>query len=433
MRQMELIVKSVKGLRGEITVPGDKSISHRALIFTAIAEDKSSISNFLPAKDCLSTLNCLRSLGVKIEEISQTELVVHGVGLFGFKEPENILDVGNSGTTLRVLTGLLAGQDFFSVITGDDSVRQRPMKRVTAPLQEMGAEIWARKKGTRAPIAIKGTHLHGIVHTSIIPSAQIKTAILLAGLLADGKTIVSEETKSRDHTERMLDFLGADITFADKQIVVYGGKKLSSGLIEIPGDISSAAFFLVGALVLPESELLIKGVGINPTRTGLLNVLNKMGAEIEIINKKVKNEESQADILLKPSKLFATKVEGELIPRIIDELPIFAVAATQAVGLTVVKDAGELRVKETDRITAICSELKKLGAEIRESEDGFEIKGPTKLKGTWVKSYGDHRIAMALAIAGLIAEGETIIEDFECVEISFPDFEKVLKSITCAG
>lgn len=426
---MEFRIEKAKGLRGEIIVPGDKSISHRALIFTAIAEGESPIKNFLPAKDCISTLNCLKALGVKIEEKSPTELAVHGVGLFGFNEPEDILDVGNSGTTLRVLPGLLAAQDFFSVLTGDDSVRRRPIKRITGPLQEMGAEIWARKKGTRAPLAIKGSHLHGIVHTSIIPSAQVKSAILLAGLLAEGRTILIEETKSRDHTERMLDFLGSDITFEDKRVIVYGKRKLSSGTIEIPGDISSAAFFIAGALVLAESELVVNGVGVNPTRTGILDVLGKMGAEIELTNKKVKNEEPQADISIKFSKLFATQVGGETIPLIIDEIPVLAVVATQAIGQTVVKDAGELRVKETDRITAICSELKKLGADITEQEDGFKVKGPTKLKGTRVKSYGDHRIAMALAVAGLIAEGETIIEDFECTDTSFPGFEKLLRSV----
>ncbi|HAW60573.1 MAG TPA: 3-phosphoshikimate 1-carboxyvinyltransferase [Actinobacteria bacterium] len=426
---MELKINTAASLKGKIAIPGDKSISHRAIILGAMAEGDTTIVDFLPAADCLSTLKCMRALGVGVEELSSTNLVIHGVGANGFKEPGNVLDVGNSGTTLRILTGVLAGQDFFSVLTGDESVRRRPMDRVIAPLLEMGAEIWGRKNGTRAPISILGHSLHGISYTTTIPSAQVKTALLLAGLLAEGKTIVAEEFQSRDHTERMLEVMGADISVEGTTCTISGGGILRGAEIDIPGDISSAAFLIAGALIVPDSEVLIKDVGVNPTRTGVLDVLKEMGGRLERVSFSVKNGEPRSDMLVKSSKLSGTVIGGEKIPGLIDELPVLAVVATQAQGTTVVSGAQELRVKEADRISAICGELGNLGAQIEEREDGFIVEGPTALKGTVCDSHGDHRIAMALAIAGLVATGTTVIRGAECVDISFPGFEKTLRSL----
>ncbi|MEW6188876.1 MAG: 3-phosphoshikimate 1-carboxyvinyltransferase [Actinomycetota bacterium] len=427
---MELKIAKISGLRGVIKVPGDKSISHRALIIGSLTSGKTSILNFLSAADCLSTLACIQALDVRVEILKPGSLIIHGVGLHGLKEPQDVLNVGNSGTTLRVLPGVLAGQNFFSVLTGDQSIRRRPMDRVVDPLRQMGAQIWARNDGY-APIAILGRSLHGITYTMPISSAQVKTCLLLAGLLAEGKTIITEPHQSRDHTERMLKFLGADINIRGTSYSITGQSSLESGEISIPGDVSSTAFLIVGALITPQSELIIKDVGVNPTRTGALEVLKKMGAHIELEDFCVKSDEPRADILVKSSKLSGVTIGGEIIPRLVDELPVLAVAATQAEGITVVKDAQELRVKETDRISATCTNLRKLGADIEELEDGFIVKGPTKLKGTVCRSYGDHRMAMALSIAGLVAEGTTIIEGSECIDISFPGFEKALRDLIC--
>lgn len=425
---MDLKISQAQGLHGTIEVPGDKSISHRALLVGALAEGETRILGFLRAADTLSTLRCLEMLGVEIEE-KNTELVVHGVGLSGFKEPSDVLNVGNSGTTLRVLPGILAGQKFFSVLTGDDSVRQRPMDRVIRPLCEMGASIWAKDKGTRAPIAIQGEPLRSISYTTPIPSAQVKSAILLAGLLAEGETSVQEKSSSRDHTERILKAFGAKIDTRDRTSIIVGKSILKPIKINIPGDISSAAFFIVGALITSKSELVIKNVGMNPTRTGILEILSRMGARIEQMNNQVINGEPWADLVIKSSKLTATIIEKDLIPKLIDELPIIAIVATQAQGTTIVRDAQELRVKETDRISAMCSELKKLNADITEMKDGFIINGPCQLKGNRCSSYGDHRMAMALAIAGLVAGGETVVENAECIEVSFPGFQETLERV----
>ncbi|MDI6892771.1 MAG: 3-phosphoshikimate 1-carboxyvinyltransferase [Actinomycetota bacterium] len=426
---MDLKISAAASLKGKIAVPGDKSISHRAVILGAMAEGDTTVIDFLPAADCLSTLKCIRALGVEVEELSSTKLVIHGVGVSGFKEPGDVLDVGNSGTTLRVLTGVLAGQGFPSVLTGDESVRRRPMNRVIVPLLEMGAEIRGSENGTRAPISILGRPLRGISYTTPIPSAQVKTALLLAGLLAKGKTTVTEEFQSRDHTERMLKFMGADISVEGTTCAISGGRTLRGVEIYVPGDISSAAFLIAGALTVPESEVLIEGVGVNPTRTGVLDVLEEMGGRLKRVNFSVKSGEPRSDILVKGSKLSGTVIGGEKIPKLIDELPVLAVVATQAQGTTVVSGAQELRVKETDRISAICTELGKLGARIEEREDGFIIEGPTVLRGTVCDSHGDHRMAMALAIAGLVATGTTVIRGAECMDVSFPGFEKVLRSL----
>jgi len=427
---MKLKINKTSGLNGSVKVPGDKSISHRSLMLGAMAEGKTRVTGFLSSADCLSTLNCLSSLGVEIKRLNSTELMIKGVGLKGFKEACDVLNVENSGTTMRILSGVLAGQNFFSVLSGDDSLRKRPMKRIIEPLRLMGADIWAREKGTRAPIAITGRPLKGISYETPIPSAQVKSCILLAGLLADGKTCIKEKAKSRDHTERMLKFLGADIEVKNNEICIQGGSKLKGAEVKIPGDFSSASFLLVAALLAGDSEITIENVGVNPTRMGLLNILLDMGARIKLFNEKVLCGEPSAEICVKSSILKGVTIGGDIIPKIVDELPIFAVAATQAEGTTLVKDAKELRFKETDRIKAICSELKKMGADIEEFEDGFAVHGPNKLKGCVCSSFGDHRMAMALAVAGLFAEGTTIIEDSECIDISFPGFRDVLSSLT---
>jgi len=426
---MDFKINPVEGLKGTIEVPGDKSISHRALLLGALAEGKTHVKNFLSAEDCLSTLTCLEKLGVAIEKLSPTELLIEGVGFRGFREPADILNCGNSGTTLRILPGILAGQDFFSVLTGDSSLRKRPMKRIVEPLTQMGAKIWGRDDCNLAPIAIQGGPLQSISHATPVPSAQIKTALLLAALLASGETHIEEKHKSRDHTERMLRFLGAKIDIENNSYRISSGNKLSAGEIDIPGDISSAAFFVIGGLITPNSELSIKNVGINPTRAGLVQLLIDMGANIRQTEDIEKSGEPRADLSIKTTHLRSFQVTEEIVPLIIDELPILAVAATQAEGESVVSGAHELRLKESDRIRAICSELKKFGADITEKPDGFIVNGPTRLRGAVADSFGDHRMAMALAVAGLVADGATTIKNAESVRISFPNFLNLLEEI----
>lgn len=428
---MQLRVNKVERITGQVQVPGDKSISHRALIFGALASEETHILNFLGAQDCISTLECLRSLGVPVRyDQAKSRVVVEGVGLYGLKEPRRVLDAGNSGTTIRILPGVLAGQDFFSVITGDESLNQRPMRRIVEPLVSMGAEIRGRADGRYAPLAISGRPLSGIAYTTQIPSAQVKTSVIAAGLLAEGETLVSETGKSRDHTERMLQFLGAEVEVDGLAFRVVGKTPFSGGQIEVPGDLSSAAFFLTAAALVPRSRLLINQVGVNPTRAGILDVLKRMGAPIAIEKESKQSGEPRADLIVEAAELRGAAIDADLVPRIIDELPLVAVAGTQAVGRTVITGAKELRVKESDRLAAMARELTKMGAKVVENEDGLEIKGPTKLKGAHCRSYGDHRVAMALAIAGLLAEGTTVIEDSECIGISYPEFAAVLKSVT---
>jgi 3-phosphoshikimate 1-carboxyvinyltransferase len=427
--QMDIKINPVSKLSGTIEPPGDKSISHRALLLGALATGTTRVTNFLSAQDCISTLRCLTLLGVQIDQRSQHELEIEGVGFDGFKEPSDVLDAGNSGTTLRMLPGILAGLDFFSVLTGDRSLRRRPMKRITAPLIEMGAKIWGREDANLAPIAILGGELSAISHTTPVPSAQVKTALLLAGLRASGKTVVKESFKSRDHTERMLEFLGADIRIDDNAYTISSHSKLSGRQIHVPGDISSAAFFMVASLIVQNSKILIKNVGVNPTRTGILDVLQDMGADISQSNCLDLSNEPRADIAVASSYLKPFDISEPMIPSVIDELPILAVAATQAEGISRLSGAQELRVKESDRIAAICSGLRSLGADIEEKRDGFVIKGPTILRGAQLDSRGDHRLAMALTIAGLIAEGVTTVKEAECINISFPDFHRILQQI----
>ncbi|MEA2087346.1 MAG: 3-phosphoshikimate 1-carboxyvinyltransferase [Candidatus Caldatribacteriota bacterium] len=426
---MELVLKKVNKLKGNIFVPGDKSISHRSLILGSIAQGETRIYNFLNSLDCLKTLECMQGLGAEIELDKNNSVKIKGKGLYGLQEPKDILDVGNSGTTIRLLTGLLSGQNFYSVLSGDDSIRKRPMKRVVEPLRLMGADIWGREDGQFAPLSAKGNKLKPLHYTLPVASAQVKTALLLAGLYTTGEMIIKEPLPTRDHTERMLEIMQADLKIAPPEIKVMGGKELRGTDIFIPGDISSAAYFIAAASILEGSQITIKQVGVNPTRTGIIEILKKMGTKIETLNYRVKSNEPQADLMIEYSKLKAAEIKKESIPLLIDELPLIAVAASQAQGKTVVSGARELRVKETDRIKAIVRELKKMGADIKEKEDGFIVEGPSKLRGAICESYNDHRIAMSLSIAGLLAEGKTIIKNSECIDISFPGFEKILQKL----
>ncbi len=418
------------GLKGEISVPGDKSISHRAIMFGSIAQGKTVITNFLNAEDCLRTAKTFQAMGIEIEGLGTDKVIVNGKGLDGLQEPKQVLDLGNSGTSIRLMTGLLAGQKFFSVLTGDKSICLRPMNRVIAPLSQMGASIIGRDNNKFPPLAVQGSKLKGIHYNSPIASAQVKSCVLLAGLYASGTTAVTEPTLSRDHTERMLKYFGGSLEQKGLTVKLKSGQRLRGRKVAVPGDISSAAFFLVASMIVPDSEMIIKNVGINPTRTGILDALQFMGAKLKFLNKKERNWEPISDIQVKHTPLRAMEFSKNMIPRIIDEIPILAVLATQIKGNTVIRDAAELRVKETDRIKAIVTELNKMGASVDELKDGLVVYGPTHLVGTKVQSYGDHRMAMALAIAGLIAEGETVIEDTECIDTSFPTFTKLLDELT---
>jgi len=426
--QLLLCVTPDKKLNGSCCVPGDKSISHRAALIGSMAEGKTVIHNFSKGDDCRRTLQCLKALGVEIQQ-ENAKLCIQGRGLNGFCEPDNLLDAVNSGTTLRLLLGLLTGQDFFSVITGDPSLCRRPMGRVIEPLVKMGAEIRARCDNTLPPICIRGTNsVHPLEYTLPIPSAQVKSAILLAGMNAKGQTTVVQQLPSRDHTERMLQYFGAPLTIKDNVICLQGKRPIKGQEIRIPGDISSAAFIMVAAVLVPGSQVLIKDVGINPTRTGIIDVLRMMGAEIEVLDQRSWNGEPVADLMIRSGQLKGTEIKNPLLPRVLDEIPVLAVAAAAAEGETVISDAAELRVKETDRLKAIASELRKMKIEIKEKHDGLIIRGG-QLRAARVKSWGDHRMAMALAVAGLIADGETVIEDADCIDISFPDFPDVMKAL----
>lgn len=426
---MELVLEKANKLKGNVFVPGDKSISHRSLILGSIARKETRISNFLNSLDCLKTLECMQALGAEIELGEDNSVKIKGKGLYGLKESKDILDVGNSGTTIRLLTGLLSGQNFYSVLCGDVSIRKRPMKRVVEPLRLMGGDIWGRKDGQFAPLSIRGNKLNPLHYALPVASAQVKTALLLAGLYTKGETVIKEPLPARDHTERMLELMQADIKISPPEIKLRGGKELKGTDIFIPGDISSAAYFIAAASILKGSQITIKQVGVNPTRTGIIEMLNKMGAKIVILNYQIKSNEPQADLMIVYSKLKGVEIKKENIPFLIDELPLIAVAATQAQGKTVVSGAKELRVKETDRIKAIVGELKKMGADIKEKEDGFIVEGPSKLKGAVCDSYNDHRIAMSLAVAALLAEGKTVIKNSECIDISFPGFKNTLQKL----
>ncbi|WP_059170954.1 3-phosphoshikimate 1-carboxyvinyltransferase [Bacillus sp. FJAT-27445] len=416
------------GLSGEISIPGDKSISHRAVMFGAISEGTTVASNFLPGNDCLSTVSCFRNLGVKIETTG-TNVKIMGAGLDGLQEYSGLLDVGNSGTTIRLMMGLLSGRPFVSRLTGDESIAKRPMNRVADPLKEMGANIDGRENGKFIPITISSGTLKGISYKLPVASAQVKSAILLAGLQAEGETFITELASTRDHTERMIRLFGGKIETSGKSITVLGGQKLHAAEINVPGDISSAAFFLAAGSLVPGSEIILKNVGLNWTRTGILDVLEKMGADISIVRSSGDTFEPSGDILVRHSRLKGTTIGGDLIPRLIDELPIIALLASQAEGETIIKDAAELKVKETDRIETVATELRKLGAKIETTSDGMVITGGTALGGGTVTSHGDHRIGMMLAIAALICKTEIELLDTEAIAVSYPDFFLHLDSL----
>lgn len=426
---MELVLEKVNKLKGNIFVPGDKSISHRSLILGSIAQGETRIYNFLDSLDCLKTLECMQALGAEIDLGKDNSIKIKGKGLYGLQEAKDMLDVGNSGTTIRLLTGLLSGQNFYSVLNGDNSIRRRPMKRVVEPLRLMRADIRGRENGQLTPLSIKGARLNPLRYTLPVASAQVKSALLLAALYTIGETVIKEPLPTRDHTERMLKIMQADIKIFPLEIKIKGGKELNGIDIFIPGDISSAAYFIVAASILKGSQIIINQVGVNPTRTGIIEILKKMGAKIDILNYKIKSNEPQADLKIEYSDLKGVEIKEEMVPFLIDELPLIAVVATQSQGKTVVTGAKELRVKETDRIKATVNELKKMGADIEEREDGFIIKGPSKLQGAVCNSYNDHRIAMSLSVAGLLAEGRTVIQNSECIDISFPGFKNTLRKL----
>ncbi len=414
---------SPHALTGELTVPGDKSISHRAVMFGAIAEGTTQIEGFLPGEDCLSTIGCMTALGATIKrQGDHVEVIGHGI--HGLTEPNTVLDVGNSGTTARLIIGLLSGQPFYSVISGDESLNKRPMDRVVRPLRDMGAVFHGRENGRYAPLSILGGSLKGNRYESPVASAQVKSSLILAGLQAEGETIVTEPHLSRDHTERMLRAFGVTIESEGTTHRVQGGQNLTATTIRVPGDFSSAAFFIAAALITSGSDLVIKNVGINPTRTGLLTVLENMGARITYENEREENFEPVADLHIQSQDLRGTVVEGDVIPRLIDEVPILALIASRAEGQTVIKDAEELRVKETDRIRTVCEELQKLGVSIEPTPDGMIINGKPNepLKGGQVKSHGDHRIGMMLAIASRVADAPIHLEGGESIAVSFPGF-----------
>ncbi len=415
------IIQPVRRLYGEMTVPGDKSVSHRAVMFGAIAEGVTVVRNFLPAADCLSTAACMRQLGADIH-INGTDVTIIGHGLENLREPDHLLDCGNSGTTMRLLTGLLSGRPFLSVLHGDESLRQRPMARVIQPLREMGAQIWARDNDRLSPLCVRGGRLQAMKYTQKVASAQVKSALLLAGLSAEGNQVIIEPTPSRDHTERLLPLFGVDIESDGTRIALGPNRRLKAAPVTVPGDISSAAYFMAMGCLIRQAEVTIKNVGVNPSRTGIIDILHRMQANVRLDNPRLESNEPVADIVAATSGLHAVEIGGDIIPRLIDELPILAIMATQAQGVTTVRDAGELRVKETDRIAAMVAELRKMGAKIEATPDGFIIEGPTPLRGAPCQSYHDHRIAMSLSVAGLIATGETMIENVDCIQISFPGF-----------
>jgi 3-phosphoshikimate 1-carboxyvinyltransferase len=441
MRQ--LVVRRSGPLRGTVSVPGDKSISHRALLLSALADGDTAISGWLAAEDCQATLRCIRALGVEIEQPGVTDLLVHGVGLRGLREPADVLNCGGSGTTMRLLVGILAGQPFLSVLTGTDALRRRPMARVAEPLRQMGAKVLGRQGGRLPPLAVQGGALHGFEYSMPVASAQVKSALLLAGLFAEGETVIHEPGPARDHTERMLRSFGLDVRVDGATICLVGGQSLRTprgaqahGQISVPADYSSAAFPLIAAILVPGSIVQVSGVCVNSTRTGLSDLLAGMGACLTTVSRRADQPavddgtgEPVADLLAQACALTATTVGGDLVVRAIDEFPIFTIAATQALGMTTLRDATELRVKETDRIGAVAQELAKMGARIDEQPDGMLIHGPARLHGAVVDCHHDHRLAMALAVAGLVADGQTVVQDAGFIDDSFPGFVETMQAL----
>ncbi|HEV8661794.1 MAG TPA: 3-phosphoshikimate 1-carboxyvinyltransferase [Candidatus Methylomirabilis sp.] len=416
-------------LAGRLRVPGDKSITHRAILLGALADGTTEIRGYLAGEDCRRTAAACRALGVEVEGWGGPVLRVHGKGLHGLREAEGVLDAGNSGTTLRLLSGILAAQPFLSILTGDASLCQRPMGRIIGPLRQMGASIWGRAGDQYPPLAIRGGPLRGVRHESPVSSAQVKSALLLAGLYAEGPTTVVEPAPSRDHTERLLRGFGHPVEGTGRTATVAPARSLTAVPVEVPGDFSSAAFFLVAACLVPGSRVTLAGVGLNPTRTGLLDALQTMGATVEVVGRREVCGEPVGDLVVTAAPLRGASVGGPLIPRLIDEIPILAVAAACAEGETEIRDAGELRVKESDRIAALAAELGRLGVDVVERPDGLTIRGGRPLAGASCSSRGDHRIAMALAVAALVARGETRIADSACIGTSFPDFVPLLRTV----
>lgn len=420
-------IKKQTRLRGTLTVPGDKSISHRAVMFGSLAKGTTKITGFLEGADCLSTIACFRKMGIHIEQ-NTTEVLVHGKGLHGLTAPTEMLDVGNSGTTTRLISGILAGQSFTTELNGDSSIQTRPMKRIMTPLLSMGADIISLKDNGCAPLRISGKKLHAIHYQSPVASAQVKSCVLLAGLYADGITSVTEPVLSRNHTELMLSTFGADITSIGTTVSISPAPLLTGREIHVPGDISSAAYFIAAGLLTPDSEILLKNVGINPTRDGILRVCKDMGAKIEFLNT-VTDGEPTADLLIRTAQLHGTTIGGDIIPALIDEIPMIAVMAAFAEGTTIIRDAQELKVKESNRIDTVVSNLKRMGADIEATEDGMIIHGGKTLHGAEIDSHLDHRIAMSFAVAGTICHGDMNIKGGECVNISYPAFYEDLYSL----
>lgn len=429
-------IRTSSPLKGEITIPGDKSISHRSIMFGALAKGVTSVRHFLEGADCLSTIGCFRQMGIEIQKESDGRILVHGKGIRGLTAPAATLDVGNSGTTTRLISGILSAQNFTSVLSGDASLNSRPMGRIIRPLSMMGAQIKSLHGNDCAPLQIDGrTDLHGIHYDSPVASAQVKSAILLAGLYADGETSVHEPALSRNHTELMLSQFGADLhteiqNDGSAEIRIAPCEELYAQDILVPGDISSAAYFIAAALLVPGSEVLIKNVGINETRAGILKVCKDMGADITYLNENRGTGEPTADLLVRSSSLHGTCIEGALIPTLIDEIPMIAVLAAFAKGQTIIRDAAELKVKETDRIRTVTENLKAMGADVTPTDDGMIIQGGKPLHGAEIHPYMDHRIAMAFAVAGLASEGETTILEEQCVDVSYPGFFEALHTLT---
>lgn len=419
----------VKSLRGEITVPGDKSISHRAVMFGSLAQGTTTVENFLRGADCLSTIDCFRRLGIQIDETPEL-ITIHGKGLHGLTAPSQLLDAGNSGTTTRLISGILSGQSFETTLTGDASIQKRPMKRIIEPLTQMGASITSLHGNGCAPLNIQGRPLHGIHYTTKVASAQVKSSILLAGLYADSATSVTEPALSRNHSELMLRQFGADVQTEGTTATIQPGPALAGQKIVVPGDISSAAYFIAAACITPESELLIRNVGTNPTRDGILRVCRMMNADVTILPHAQNDGEPSADLLIRSSSLKGCVIEGELIPTLIDELPVIAVMACFAEGTTIIRDAAELKVKESNRIDVMAENLTAMGAQVTATDDGLIIEGGRPLRGAAIDSHLDHRIAMSFAVAALNADGETEIQDAECVNISYPAFYQDLNRIS---
>lgn len=427
-------IAPTRGLKGEVTIPGDKSISHRSIMLGSIALGTTEITHFLEGADCLSTIDCFRKMGVEIER-KPSSILIHGKGLRGLNAPASTLNVGNSGTTTRLISGILSGQNFATTLSGDDSLNSRPMKRIMTPLNTMGAHIRSLNDNGCAPLHIRPGALHGIHYQSPVASAQVKSAVLLAGLYADSPTSVTEPALSRNHTELMLQGFGAYVatdlhTDGTATAHVEPCKELYGQQICVPGDISSAAYFIAAALLVPGSELLVKNVGTNFTRAGFLKVCKAMGADIETVSQTIEGGESRADLLVRYSHLKGTVIEGDIIPTLIDEIPMIAIMAAFADGQTVIRDAAELKVKETNRIDTVTAGLKAMGADITPTDDGMIIEGTGHLNGASIQSYLDHRIAMAFSVAGLASDGETQIVDSQCVDVSYPEFYATLNSVS---